>query len=383
MTELIDVRKLRTSRAAKSAGDGNGSGEEKTSWLNKEIFAGKKVSIRFKADLYKELASLIDAGVDIRVALSIIEEGQKKDLHKRVINGLLQKIVSGSALSIAMKREGYFSKYEYYTIEIGEESGRLAVVLAELGKYYEHLIGQKRQVVGALSYPAVVLSVAFCAIYFMLTFVVPMFSDVFKRFGNELPALTRFVLEMAAFFRRYIYLIVIAIVILLLICLRSRQKIWFRKLSSKLLLRMPYLGDIVLKVYLARFSNTMSMLLQAKVPILDAIQMCKQIIRFYPIECSLSEVETDILEGASLYQSMAKHSIFPSKMNAMIKVGEEVSQLDSFFSNIGQRYIADVEFATSVLSKMIEPLIIVVLGLIVGLILIAMYLPLFQMGQGV
>jgi type IV pilus assembly protein PilC len=163
--------------------------------------------------------------------------------------------------------------------------------------------------------------------------------------------------------------------------LSQRNRSWFKKLSSTLLLSTPVVGDIIRKIYLARFANTMALLSGARIPMLQAIQLTQRMISFYPVESSLNRIGERIMNGDHLYKSLAEHKIYPQKMISVIKVAEEVNQLELFFSRLAEQYSNEVEHQTNVLSKVLEPLIIVVLGLVVGVILIAMYLPLFKLGQ--
>jgi len=155
-----------------------------------------------------------------------------------------------------------------------------------------------------------------------------------------------------------------------------------QSVSTVLLLKIPILGPLMQKVYLDRFSYSMTLLIGSKVPILKAIGMVRQMIDFYPIEASLQQLEEKILQGVPLHEGIAGYSIYPKRMISLIKVGEEVNQLDLFFDKIATQYNDDVEYQTALLSSVIEPIIIVFLGLIVGTILISMYLPLFKLGNG-
>ena len=173
----------------------------------------------------------------------------------------------------------------------------------------------------------------------------------------------------------------LGIFILVVFFISQGQKFWFKKSFSGLVLKIPILGSLFQKIYLARFSYSMTLLIGSKVPILRSIGMVKQMIAFYPIEASLEEIEKQILQGVPLYQGMAMHSIYPKRMISLVKVGEEVNQLELFFDKIASQYNEEVEYQTAILSSVIEPIIIIFLGLIVGTILISMYLPLFKLGD--
>jgi type IV pilus assembly protein PilC len=210
-----------------------------------------------------------------------------------------------------------------------------------------------------------------------------MFADIFKRFGGDLPGITKLVLQLSYIIKNSFGLFALINLTILIFCFSQRKQPWFRNFSSNFILRIPLVGKIVQKIYLSRFSNTMALLIGAKIPILQAINLVEQMINFYPIEKSLQKISNDVLAGEPLFKSLGKHNIFPSKLTSLIKVGEEVNQLEIFFNKISQQYANEVEYQTNLLSKFIEPFIIVLLGLIVGVILIAMYLPLFKLGQNI
>lgn len=360
--------------------------QEASFWnvLNKEItLFGNIVPDKIKEGFYAELGTLLEAGVDIKTALEIISEEQEKKKFKIVFENIAKSIVEGGTLSAILKSTKGFTPYEFQSVKIGEEAGKLVMVLKELGSFYTNKIKQRRQVISAITYPLIVLCVAFAAVSFMLSFVVPMFSDVFKRFGGDLPAITQLVLNLSKSIKGSFWILVFIVFTIIIFCYSQRKKIWFRNFSSKAILRIPLVGKIVQKVYLSRFSNTMALLVGSKVPILQSIDLVKEMINFYPIEKSLQKISNDVLEGEALYKAIAKHKIFPSKLVSLIKVGEEVNQLEIFFTKTANQYANEVEYQTNLLSKFIEPVIIVILGLIVGVILIAMYLPLFKLGQNI
>jgi type IV pilus assembly protein PilC len=215
----------------------------------------------------------------------------------------------------------------------------------------------------------------------MLKFVVPMFGDVFKRFGGKLPWITEKIIAVSNAMENNFWRFVILILLILAFILFTRKTEKVREVFSKIVLRTPLIGNLVQKIYLARFCNSMRLLINAKLPLLRAIALIRQMIRYYPIESSLQKVEDDIMNGKTLHESLQQFKVYPSKMIQLVKVGEETNQLDYFFGKISEQYIEEVEYQTSTLSSMMEPLIIIFLGLIVGVILISMYLPLFQMSN--
>lgn len=376
----IDIEAYRKRGQQKTTSKQPGS----LSFLNKEIsLFGKQLSDKRKERFYSELNILFAAGVDIKTALELIEEEQLKAKYKALFEKIRNVVVSGGSLSDALRNSGKFSPYEFYSIRIGEESGRLTEVLNDLAKFFAGKIKQKRQVMNAISYPIVVMFTAFAVIWFMLRFVVPMFSDVFKRFKGELPVMTKVVIRASDFMGQNGLYIILALSVSILLLYSQRKKGWYRKHASSLLIRMPVFGDIFRKIFLARFCHSMHLLLSARTPLVSSLELVQKMAGFYPIERSLETVKNDILHGSTLYSSLSKFSIYNSRMRSLIKVAEEVNQMDVIFGKLARQYTDEVEHKTSLLGSIIEPVMIIFLGLMVAAILIAMYLPLFQLSTSI
>jgi type IV pilus assembly protein PilC len=350
--------------------------------LNRDISFGKKeLDDKKKEYLYLELSSLLLAGINLKSSFELITADQQKEKDKQLYKNIQDAVLGGTTFSQALQQTGKFSLYEVYSLQIGEETGKLIEVLQDLAKFYQNKIKQRRKIVSALTYPCVVLTSSLGAVFFMLKFVVPMFGDVFKRFGGKLPWITEKIIGVSNAMENNFWRFVIFILLIVAFILFTRKTEKFREVFSKIVLRTPLIGNLVQKIYLARFCNSMRLLISAKLPLLRAIALIRQMINYYPIESSLQKVEDDILNGKSLHQSLQQFKVYPSKMIQLVKVGEETNQLDYFFGKISEQYIEEVEYKTSTLSSMMEPLIIIFLGLIVGVILISMYLPLFQMSN--
>jgi type IV pilus assembly protein PilC len=365
----------------------NGAPKEKEAasladFLSKDISFGKgKLSDKKKEGFYNELGTLIRSGIDIRSALELAAGSytQKKDME--LFSAVQKQVIAGKSLSETMQLESKFSPYEYYSVKIGEETGKLGEVLGELAKYYKSKISQQRKIIGAITYPLLVLFTSFAAVFFMIKFVVPMFADVFKRFGGKLPYITSLIVSFSDWFDRYIYLMLFVIAAIVVLYFINRNKFWFKKGVALLLLRIPIVGEITRKVYLARFANTMRLLTETNTPLLQALELVRQMITFYPVENSLRLAEKDILLGSSLSSALSKYDFYPGKFIQMIKIAEEVNRLEYFFEQLAEQYTEEVEYKTNAISGLLEPLIIIFLGLVVGVILIAMYLPMFQMSS--
>ena len=372
----IDLTRLKKTQLV------NKVGSKPFDFLNQDLSFGKAtLADKKKEGFYNELGTLIRSGIDIRSALELTigSYTNKKDID--LFKSLQRNVIEGRSLSATLQAESKFSPYEYYSVKIGEETGRLGEVLGELASFCKAKISQQRKIIGAITYPLLVLFTSFAAVFFMIRFVVPMFADVFTRFGGKLPFLTALIVSFSNWFDRYIYLLLFLLLALIAAYLLCRRKPWFKKHLSLFILRIPLVGEITKKVYLARFANTMRLLTQTSTPLLQALELIRQMITFYPIEHSLLQAEQDILIGKSLSEALSKHDFYPAKFVQMIKIAEEVNKLEYFFGQLSEQYTEEVEYKTNAISGLLEPLIIIFLGLVVGVILIAMYLPMFQMSS--
>jgi len=377
----IDLSRYEKKKVVKPAKGTDNSGGL-IALLNRDIsFGSKELNDKKKEYLYLELSSLLQAGINLKSSFELITADQENQKDKELYQAIQDAVLGGTTFSQALQQTGKFSLYEVYSLQIGEETGKLIEVLHDLAKFYENKIKQRRKITSALTYPCVVLTSSLGAVFFMLKFVVPMFSDVFKRFGGKLPWITEKIIGVSQAMENNFWRFVIVIVLIAGFIMFTRKTEKFREIFSGLVLRTPLIGNLVQKIYLARFCNSMRLLINAKLPLLRAIALIRQMIRYYPIESSLQKVEDDIMKGKSLHESLQQFKVYPSKMIQLVKVGEETNQLDYFFGKISEQYIGEVEYKTTTLSSMMEPLIIIFLGFIVGVILIAMYLPLFQMSN--
>jgi type IV pilus assembly protein PilC len=350
------------------------------SFLNKDIkLFGSAMNDRKKERFFSEVHVLLGAGVDIRTALELLENEAEKKEEKILYGEILKAVVNGATLADALEATKKFSSYEFFSLRIGEESGRMKEVLKDLSEYYSRKIKQKRKVKSALSYPVVVITVAVAAVGFMLRFVVPMFAEMLKRFHTELPGITKWIIHLSDVSAQWGPWIILSIIGFILFARSQRQQQWYRKISSSVLLRIPYAGRIAQKVYLERFCHSMHLLLASKTTLITSLDLVRKMIGFYPIEQSLGTIEKDIMGGNALHTSMAKFPVYQKRMISLIRVAEEVNQLDLMFDKLSKQLSEEIEHETSVLGSVIEPIMIIFLGLMVAMILVAMYLPMFKL----
>ena len=356
--------------------------QESTSFLKREItLFGNSFSNKIKEDFYTELSVLLKAGIPLKDALELIENSQKKVQHKAVLQKISNSIVQGKSLSDELKAHKEFSDYEYYSVKIGEETGTLATVVEQLSQFYARKNEQRRQLVGALTYPIIIISTAVLVLAFMLQYVVPMFEDIFRQQKVELPAITKFIVKLSGFFKSYGWLLILLIVVFLVFKSLLNKNEWYKRNKDKLVLKTPFIGRFVRTVYLSQFMQAVSLLTASKVPVVNSIQLVKEMIDFYPLKKALESVEENILKGKSLSESLSAHSFFDDKMVAMVKVAEETNQNEFIFERLNSQYNTQVQQRSKLLSTALEPFIILFVGVIVGVILIAKYLPILKLSS--
>lgn len=355
---------------------------DKTSFLQKEItLFGNAFSNKIKEDFYTELSVLLKAGITLKDGLELIEGALKKKPQKEKLKAISKAIVSGASLSEAVNLHKEFSEYEYYSLKIGEETGTLIEVTKQLGEFYARKNEQRRNLVSALTYPTIILATAILVVVFMLNYVVPMFQDIFEQQKVELPTITKFIISCSEFLKSYGWLLLLGLIILIASRAIFNKKIWFKKLKDQLILKLPFVGEFVKTVYLSQFTQAVSLLTASKVPVVNSIQLVKQMINFYPLQSALTAVEQDIFQGKSLSHSLHPHQLFDDKMVALVKVAEETNQNEFIFQRLNTQYNTQVQQKSKLLSTLLEPVIIMIVGLLVGVILIAMYLPMFKLSS--
>lgn len=355
--------------------------EQKTSIFQREVRLGKTFSDKAKESFYTEFSSLLESGIDIQRTLTILIEEQSNKRILEILQNILNDLVTGNSLADALKKTGHFTTYEYQSIRIGEETGRLQIILHHLANYFTNKVKLRRQLIGVFTYPSFVILITIGVLYFMLNSVVPMFEDVFKQFGQELPYLTKKIIGISKYFSTFLLYFTLILLGIVVYGYTQRKEPWFRKLTAQIALRIPIFGGLIEKVYLARMCQSMSLLLGAKTPLVSALELVEEMIGFYPLEDAISQIRKEIVKGESLHQGLAKFAIFDKRMVSLTKIAEEINQLDGTFERLSKQYQEDIEFKTKLIGTIIEPLIIVIIGLVVGVIMVSMYMPMFNLSN--
>ncbi|CAG2532847.1 type IV pilus assembly protein PilC [Maribacter dokdonensis] len=354
-------------------------------WLNnllqKEITIGNAFGNKKKEDFYAELAVLLKAGIQLKDAIALIQGNQKKEKQMMLFSEMGNALVAGQSFFEVLKNKPEFSEYEYYSIKIGEETGTLPRIVEELGKFYERKNEQRRSLMNALTYPIIILCTAILVVVFMLRMVVPMFEDIFKQNGVELPGITKMIISASNFIRDYGWLVLLCVALLIVLRKVFSKKEWFKTANDRFIQKIPYIGNFVTSVYLAQFTQAVALLTASKVPMLNSIQLVKKMIDYHPLNEALENIEKDVTAGKSLNASMAGNAIFDNKMISLVKVAEETNQTEYIFERLSQQYAIEVQQKSKLLSTLMEPVIIIVIGVFVGVILVSMYLPMFKLSS--
>lgn len=341
----------------------------------------KKFSDKKKEIFYRELGMLLKSGVDFKKALEILGQQSKHKFERELIFEIKTKVVEGKSIYESMRETNQFSPYEYYSIQIGEETRKLEDVLNELQKYFNRKIQMKRQIVSVLTYPTIVMLVTVLVLYFMLNKVVPMFSSVFRQFGSELPKSTQIIIKISNHSGIIFSILLIIIIGLAFTHFLLKGKETYRAITTNILLKIPYFGSLIQKIYISRFCQSMKLLITSKTTLLNSLSLTEKMIGFYPIEKAIGHIKTDITKGASLNESLRKHSIFENKMVSMVEVAEQINQLDTMFDRLTEQYNEEISHQTKMIGVILEPLIIIVIGIIVGVIMVSMYAPMFDLSK--
>lgn len=350
-------------------------------FLQRDISLGSMVNDKLKERFYNDMHVLISAGVDIKTALELFYTELEKKKQRSFFSELTEDVIRGSSMSGAMEKRKVFSRYECVSIRIGEETGQITDILKELTGYFARRIKMKRQLVSVFSYPSFLLTVTFGVLYFMLNNVVPMFAEVFERFGKELPAFTLAIIHASEHVKAYGGVVMLSVLLVILMLYLQRKKTWLRKYAAMIALRIPIFGKLLHKVYLSRFCQSMQLLVSAKIPLIEALALVEKMIEFYPMEQALQTIRIGLSKGRALHEGMADFPVFERRMVSLIKVSEEVNSLDTMFDRLAKQYNDEVEYRTAIMGSLIEPLMILMIGVIVGVILVAMYQPLFNISN--
>jgi type IV pilus assembly protein PilC len=343
--------------------------------------AFKKIKPKSLQIFSRQFATMIEAGLSVVAALVILEEQTEDKYLAVVIRELRADVEGGLLLSQALDRHPkVFTRLYVSMVESGEAAGILDQVLDRMAFQIERETKLKSRVKGAMMYPTMVLIFATLVLTGMLLFLVPFFVKIFATLGGQLPTLTMYVVKLSDFIKSDWWLIGLVGIGGTFGFKRWRRTEHGRRNWDRLKLRLPMkVGDVVLKVTMARFSRTFSTLIAAGVDIIKALEITAQTAGNWVVETALIEAKTRVHEGVPISQPLLENSVFPPMVSQMIKVGEETGELDKMLAKIADFYEEEVDASIATLTSIIEPLMMIGVGLMVGVIIISMYLPMFKM----
>jgi type IV pilus assembly protein PilC len=344
-----------------------------------------RISVKEKALFANKLSAMVDAGVPIMRSLDLMRQQQKSPLFRRALTAMTDEVNQGASLGSAMRRwPKVFDNLSIAMVEAGEIGGVLDETLKRLAKLLEENARLQNQLKAAMGYPVTVLVIAILVFLGMTIFLIPTFADIFDQLGAELPMFTQMMLNLSKLLRSSFSIFLVGGIILGIYAFtRYYATPVGRRQVDGLLLKLPLFGDLLQKTASAQFCRTMSSLSKAGVPILMALEILHGATNNSVVGDAISKSRNDISEGMPLSTALALKRVFPDMMVSMLAIGEETGEMDAMLSKVADFYEDEVSTAVKTLTSMIEPLMIVVVGGIVGSILVAMYLPMFSVFENI
>lgn len=359
--------------------------KEKGKGLEKEISIpgfGDKVTTKDISLATRQLATMIDAGLPIVQCLDILAQQSDSKLLCKTVSTVKKDVEGGSTLADALRKHPkIFDDLYVNMVEAGEAGGILNTILNRIALFIEKANRLKKKVKGAMIYPCAIVCVAVIVVAVLMIFVIPVFAELYGGMGKALPMPTQICINISNWFVAYWYILVAAIAGII-----SAVSFYYKTPAGRMqidgmLLRMPIIGDLLRKVAVARFSQNMSLLLSSGVPILDGLAITGKTAGNKVVEKAILESRVSISQGKTVAEPLRDSKIFPPLVCQMVAVGESTGGLDTMLKKVAELYEEEVDDAVANLTAMMEPMIMVVLGVVLGGLVIAMYLPIFQMGS--
>ncbi|MGO4222610.1 type II secretion system F family protein [Lysobacter sp. TAF61] len=347
--------------------------------------AGKRITPLDIAVFSRQIATMMKSGVPIVGAMEIIANGNKNPRMATLVNSVRADIESGSSLHEALsKHPVQFDELYRNLVKAGESAGVLEVVLDTVATYKENLEALKGKIKKAMFYPAMVIAVALVVSSILLVFVVPQFEEVFKGFGADLPAFTKLIVALSRFMVAWWFVILLGVIgAIVAFIMAKNRSIAFSRLLDRLVLKLPVVGQIMHNSAIARFSRTLAVTFKAGVPLVEALDTVAGATGNVLYEDAVRNIRDDVAVGYPVNVAMKQVNLFPHMVVQMTAIGEEAGALDTMLFKVAEFYEQEVNNAVDALASLLEPLIMVFLGVIVGGMVIAMYLPIFKLASTV
>jgi len=352
--------------------------------LKRQTFrGGKKVTEKDITFFTRQLATMLKSGVPLLQSFDIVARGHANAKFSRLMLDIKGRIETGSSMAQAFRAHpAHFDNLYCNLVAAGEASGTIDAILDRLATYQEKILALKSKIKSAMFYPLSVIVVAIVVVWVIMVFVVPAFKEVFTSFGADLPAPTLIVMAISDFFVSYwwaMFLIIAGAITGFLTLFRRSQK--FRFAFDRAILKAPIIGPILQKAAIARWTRTLATMFAAGVPLVESLDAVAGAAGNSLYESGTRKIQTDVATGTSLTNAMTTTGLFPTMVLQMTQIGEESGSLDGMLSKIADFYEREVDDAVAALSSLLEPIIIVFLGVVIGGLVIAMYLPIFKLGS--
>ena len=343
---------------------------------------GRSIKQKDIAIFTRQLATMMKAGVPLLQAFDIVARGSPNPRLTRLLTEIRSDVETGTSLSSAFRKHPMqFDALYCNLVEAGEAGGILEALLERLAIYQEKTLEIKRKIKSALMYPVAVIVVAFVVLTVIMIFVIPAFKEVFSSFGADLPAPTLLVIAISDFFVAYwwaIFGIIFGGLYFFFEAWKRSEKV--QMAMDRLLLRLPLFGDIIRKAVIARWSRTLSTMFAAGVPLVESLDSVGGAAGNYVYKAATKQIQGEVSTGTSLTNAMTNVNLFPNMVTQMVAIGEESGALDSMLAKVADFFEQEVDDAVEALSSLMEPIIMVVLGTLIGGMVVAMYLPIFKLG---
>jgi len=343
----------------------------------------KKITAMDIAMVTRQIATMLAAGVPIVTTLEMLGRGHEKPKMRELLGTIVTDVQAGIPLSDSLRpHRQYFDDLYVDLVAAGEHSGSLDAVFDRIALYREKAEALKSKIKKAMFYPAAVVIVAVLVTALLLLFVVPQFEDIFNGFGAELPAFTQLIIEISRWLQASWYIFVIAIIVSIWSFKRAHLKSQtFRDRVDEFVLKIPAIGDILHKGAMARFARTLATTFAAGVPLIDGLESAAGASGNAVYRKALTKVRSEVMAGMQMNVAMRTTGLFPDMLIQMVMIGEESGSLDNMLNKVANIYEMQVDDAVDGLSSLIEPIMMVVIGTVVGGLIVGMYLPIFEMGK--
>jgi type IV pilus assembly protein PilC len=331
----------------------------------------------------RQLATMMKSGVPLVTALEMISRGNENPSMRRLVSDIKADVESGNTLADSIeKHPGYFDNLTVNLVRAGEKSGTLETLLDKIATYKEKSEALKAKIKKAMFYPAAVVAVALIVSGIMLYFVVPQFQSLFQTYGADLPAFTLFVMSLSDYVQDWWWLALIVTIAVIIGHLEGRRRSEkYRRATDRLLLKLPVIGDIVYKAAVARYARTLSTMFAAGVPLVETLDSVGKAAGNVIFEEKIHEMRDQVSTGLQLQLAMAQTQLFPHMAVQMVAIGEEAGSLEDMAGKLADFYEAEVDNLVDAMSSLLEPFIIAIIGVLVGGLVVAMYMPIFKLAS--